>query len=244
MRYSFDRYNLQLEIEAKECQIPTDQLARIQDRLDELGRAVAAFASSELKLLVIHHPRSNRYHAEAKLKLPGETLFTGQWDEVLDAALDACLTKLLRKVEHYRAHPDHRARQAAEQRAARDWALAAPANPDEGELGQAVSAGDYSRFRELLADYEDWLRLRVGRWVQRYPEADERIGESVLIVDVVEEVYLLAFEEYPRRPDEVPFGQWLDKLVDPALREIYRDWENERENVSVARTLRETLPGR
>lgn len=238
MRYSLDRYHMQIEIETKETDIPPDQKARMQDGIERLGEAVAGFPSSDLKMLIIHHPRSNRFHAEAKLKLPGATLFTGHWDPYSDRAIDGCLSKLIHKVEHYRAHPDREARQDAEGRAALDEALIAPTDPDAGPLGEAVAAGDYSRFRELLADYEDWLRRRVGRWVQRYPEADERVGDTVPIPDVVEEVYLLAFERYPDRPDEVPLSQWLDDLVDPALRELYLNWDEERENVSMARTLR------
>jgi ribosome-associated translation inhibitor RaiA len=244
MRYSLDRYHLQLEIETKECDIPDDQRARIQDDIDQVGEAVQDFPTSELKLLAVRHPRSDRFHVEARLKLPGKTLFTGQWDPHLDAALTGCLQKLVHKVRDYRTHPNREGKRRAEDLAAQDQELIVPTDADAGELGEAVAAGDYSRFRELLADYEDWLRNRVGRWVQRFPEADERIGESVPIADVVEEVYLQAFTHYGERPDEIPFSKWLDDLVDPSLRTIYRNWDEERENVSFARTLRETLPGR
>lgn len=244
MRYSLDRYHLAIEIETKECDIPADLRTRMQEDIERLGTAVRSFPSSQLNLLIIHHPRSDRFHAEAKLKLPGKTLFTGEWDAYADLAVNRCLAKLRHKVDHYRAHPDHEALRQAEQRAALDRKYVAPTDPDVGRLGQAVQAGDYSSFREGLADFEEWLRDRVGRWVQRYPDADERVGEVIPIADVVEEIYLMAFERYHERPDEIPFHQWLDDLVDPSLRAIYRNWDEERENVSLARTLRETLPGR
>src|SRR5438552_1197322 len=46
----------------------------------------------------------------------------------------------------------------------------APADPESGILGQAVQAGDYQKFRTGLVGYEEPLRRRVGRWIQRYPE--------------------------------------------------------------------------
>lgn len=243
MRYSLDRYRMRIEIDTKECDIPADLRTRMQEEIGRLGQAVHTFPESELDLLIIHHPRSDRFHAEAKLKLPGKTLFTGEWDAYADLAINRCLAKLRRKVEDYRAHPDREALRQAAQRAELDRKFVAPTDPDVGRLGQAVDAGDYSTFRETLAPFEEWLRDRVGRWVQRYPEADERVGEVIPIADVVEEVYLMAFERYHERPDEIPFHQWLDELIDPSLRAIYHNWDEERENVSLARTLRETLPG-
>jgi hypothetical protein len=57
---------------------------------------------------------------------------------------------------------------------------------------------------------------------------------------MVEEVYLHAFEHYPRRPTQVPFHQWLEDLMDPSLKALLRHPDQERENASLARTLRET----
>lgn len=43
-----------------------------------------------------------------------------------------------------------------------------------------------------------------------------------------------------QRPFEVPLHQWLDDLIDPSLKALLRHPEEERENASFARTLRET----
>jgi hypothetical protein len=115
----------------------------------------------------------------------------------------------------------------------------APADPDTGILGRAFSAGDYRAFRTALSGYEEWLRKRVGRWIQRYPEAEARLGRGLAIGDMVEEVYLQAFEHYGRRPVAVPFHQWLEDLMDPSLKALLRHPDEERENASLARTLRQ-----
>src|SRR5438477_11847244 len=94
----------------------------------------------------------------------------------------------------------------------------APADADSGILGEAVKAGNYQAFRSALVPYEEWLRKRAGRWIQRYPEAEAKLGQGLAIGDLVEEVYLVAFEHYPHWPREVPFHEWLDSLNDPALR--------------------------
>jgi len=102
-----------------------------------------------------------------------------------------------------------------------------------------VRAGNYRAFSAALATYEEWLRLRVGRWVQRYPEAQAKVGGDLLIGDLVEEVYLNAFEGWVRRPTEVGLGWWLESSIDPSLRALLRHPAEVKENASLARTLRE-----
>src|SRR5207248_3860842 len=130
-------------------------------------------------LNVIHHPQSQSYHVEAKLKLPGRTLAADGKDAYLDLAFQRCVRNLARRVEEYRKRPpDREAAAVAVQRQRLDHDdLVAPQNPDAGPLAAAARAGDYRAFRTALAGYEDWLRLRVGRWVQRYPEAEARVGD-------------------------------------------------------------------
>jgi len=106
-------------------------------------------------------------------------------------------------------------------------------------LGEAIRSGDYRAFRMALSADEERLRKRVGRWIQRYPDAEARLGHGLAIGDVVEEVYLNAFESYSRRPMEVPLHEWLDSLIDRSLKMLLHHPEKERENASFARTVRE-----
>jgi len=240
MHYVDDRYHLNVEFDTKQCELPDDELTRMQRSLEQIGEAVKHFPSSDLGIMCIHHPRSNAYHVEAKLKLPGQTLFTSDWDAYLDSAFQRCVRKLARKLEAAKANPDRQAGRVAERRAELDRDIVAPTDPDAGPLGEAVRRGDYLAFRNALLGYEDWIRKRVGRWVQRYPEAQAQIGRGLAIGDLVEEVYLNAFERYGQRPDEIPFHSWLDDLIDLSVRSMLRDPDEGRENASFARTLRET----
>jgi DNA-directed RNA polymerase specialized sigma24 family protein len=116
--------------------------------------------------------------------------------------------------------------------------IVAPEDPDATQLAQAVEAGDYAAFHALLADHEDWLRLRVGRWLQRYPDAEAEVGRRVKIGDLVEEVLLNAFEGFHERSDDVPLRDWLNSLIDPSLLDYCRHPAEERENISFVRSLR------
>jgi hypothetical protein len=233
---------LRVELASKGCEVPEDQRTRLQRLIEPLGEAVKDFPNPELWLKVIFHENRGAYHVEAKLKLPGRTHFTGDNDPHLDSALARCLRKLQHRVES-NPEVDRGDLEQAWRRDANDrkWVAAAkPEDPDTGPIGRAVQAGDYKAFRTLLVGYEDWLRTRVGRWLQRYPEAQAQVGGRVLIGDLVEEVYLNAFEELDRKPAEVSLSSWLDSLIDRSLREVLQDPDEEHANASMARTLRET----
>jgi len=240
MRYREERYHWQVEFETRECTIPADELTRMQNALAPLGEAVADFPASELRIKVIYHPRSDTYHVVARLKLPGQTLFTGERDPYLDTAFQRCIPKLSQRVAAYKQHTNRQTTAVAERLTALERDIMAPEDADAGPLAAAVQAGDYLRFRTALVGYEDWLRKRVGRWVQRYPEAQAQVGNGLALGDLVEEVYLNAFEQFSRRSTDVPFAEWLDQLIDPSLKVLLRHPDEERENASLVRSLRAT----
>lgn len=70
-----------------------------------------------------------------------------------------------------------------------------------------IKKGDYAAFRKLMFVYEEPLRNRIGRWIERYPEVAAQLDEQVYLEDIVEEVFLTAFDEYDDRPQAVPFGE-------------------------------------
>jgi len=243
MRYLDDRTHLQVEIVTKECDLPADERARMQALLAPLGEAVRDFPASELQVQFVHHPRSGVYHARFRLRLPGQTLFAGEQDSYLDSAFQRGMDALLRNVQAYRDNPDERAAGEAARRIALDRNVVAPEDPAAGTLAQAIQDGDYRKFRTALAGYEDWLRTRIGRWVQRFPEAEAQIGTGLLLGDLVEEVYLNAFEQFTGRPTAMSLSEWLDGLVDPSLKALLRHPDEEKENASLARTVREAPLG-
>jgi ribosome-associated translation inhibitor RaiA len=242
MRYSEDRFHLGVEIDVKGCEIPADERARMQTSLAPLGEAVSDFPASHLRITAVFHPRSQAYHVEMKLKLPGQTLFAGEEDAYLDAAFQRALQNLVREAQKYTPVPGRNARATAERRTALARAMVAPEDAGDGDLARAALDGDYRTFRTALAGYEEWLRKRVGRWVQRYPEAEARVGSGLAIGDLVEAVYLNAFEQFTRRPTGLRLSDWLESLMDPSLKALLRYPDRERENASLARTVREMSP--
>jgi hypothetical protein len=240
MQYDDDRNHLHVELNAKDCTIPADELTRMQRALEPIGDAVRDYPHSDLFITAVHHPRSATFHVAAKLKVPGVTFLTGDRDAYLDSAFQRCVRKLVHRLDGHKSPPDGGAADAVRRRAALDSDVVAPEAPAFGPLSRAVQAGDYRAFRNALLGYEDWLRLRVGRWVQRYPEAQARVGNGLLIGDLVEEVYLNAFERYGQRPPDVRFSDWLGGLIDTSLKEMLRHPDEGHENASLARTLRET----
>jgi hypothetical protein len=241
MQYVEDRYHLRVEIQSDGCQLPKDELARMQQLLEPVGEAVQDFPCSELVINVLRHPRQE-YHVEARLKVPGRTLVSGDCDLFLDSAFQRCVRKLTRKASDYAQNPDRGAVKSAEKLTAIERGVMLPEERDAGPLGEAFLAGDYRAFRTGLSGYEEWVRKRVGRWLQRYPQAEARVGDGLLIGDVVEEVFLNAFERFGQRPVEVPLNQWLDGLIDPSVKVLLRHPDEEGENASLARTLRDAAP--
>jgi len=231
---------LQFELTTKGCQVPEDERARLQSLLAPLADAVEDFPAAALRIHVIHHPASGQYRVEGELKLPGRTLSAAEEDAYLDSAAGRCLGGLIRQAEAYADQPDREALEAAERRVALDRDVLAP---DGGPLARAARSGDYRAFRAALAGYEEWLRKRVGRIVQRIPEAQARVGRGLLLGDVVEAVYLDAFERFARRPTAVRLSEWLEGLIEPCVRALLRNPDQEHEAASAARTVRQTPMG-
>jgi hypothetical protein len=111
-------------------------------------------------------------------------------------------------------------------------------DPDAAAVDRAVAEGDYSAFRRATFGYEEPLRRRVGRWIERYPALSARIGKGITIDDVVEEVFLDAFEAYGDRPRGNRLGDWLEGLIDPAIKELAAHPDEELENINLARAAR------
>ena len=239
MQFTDDRRSLHIEFSTQECDIPADEKPRLVDGLDRVAAAIGDIPS-ELDMKVIYHPRTQLYHAEAALRLPGKTLFTGDYDAYLDSALQRCLRKVIRKAEAYRVCGEDGERQRATAVADMNRRIVAPEDHDALPVAEAARSGDYRTFRGALSRYDEWLIDRVGRWVQRYPALNERVGDDVLIADLVEEVYLNAFERYDERPAHEPLSAWLESLIDPSTLAFLRDPQQELDNISFARSFSRT----
>ncbi len=239
MQYTDAQHHLNVVLTPRECSLPPEELVSLENKLRPLAEVVTVFPQADLEADIVHHPRSRLYHVRCRLRVPGATLFAGDYDRSAVPAFDRCVSDLVRKVGDYAEHPDRQAGRATARENALDREIIAPEDPAGGPLGGAVEAGDYQRFRNLLILYEDWLRNRVGRWLQRYPRAEARLGRDFSIGDLVEEVYLNAFERFTGRPTVVPLRDWLDGLIDPSVKAMLRHPEAERDNAAMVRSLRE-----
>jgi hypothetical protein len=91
----------------------------------------------------------------------------------------------------------------------------------------------------LLFPFEESVRTRAGRWIQRYPDLQAELNEKLSLADVVEELFLTAFERFDDRPQNVPFEHWLEGLIDPAVKMLANSTAEELDNISYLRTWQE-----
>lgn len=235
------RHKLQVHLDAHHCEPTAVELSDLADALDPLARQVGNFPMAECRVVIEHRSRSNEYVVKLSLLLPGKDLVTSHHDPVLHAAFEQALAPLEDLVKAYKDQlgqvEDRRKHEAGTvQDVIPDMPL------DGAALDEAVSAGDYPAYRLLVAGYEDVLRLRVGRWVERYPAVQARMGKGLETVDLAEAVLLAAFEGHDARPPGVRYGDWLEGLIDPTVRAFEQHPDEELENVNMARSAVEAGP--
>jgi len=233
---------LNITIDTHECQLASAEEEKCREALDGLSRQVEHFPVSDLRVYV-ERQRSNEVTVKLTLILPGTTLVAEDHDRQFQTAFDRALDSLLLELEGYKDRLGRvEERQKVEKGTHQEVHSAALV--DFAELDEAVAAGDYPAFRLALLPVEEEVRMRIGRWTQRYPEFNALIGQGVEIADVLEEVFLLAFEGYQDRPQDVPAGMWLENLIDPAIKSLERNPDEELENVNMARTVRDAPEGK
>lgn len=238
MRFSDLGHNLHIELDTKQCELSPAEIAKFESGLAPLREPVRDFPKSHLYITVIFHPRSKDYHVKTSLVLTGRTLFTGDRDVLAYPAFERCVKKLVKKVNHYKASLGADADTAKHEKGTYQTVLPTQ-EPSIEELQQSVDAGEYAEFRRITYVYEEPVRKRIGRWIQRYPDFEAQLGERLSIEDIVEEVFLNAFDQFPQRPQAQRLGQWLEELIDPSIKQIFRHPDEELENINFARSLRE-----
>lgn len=235
------RHKLQVHFDPHECQ-PTDrELAELADDTDSLARQVGNFPQADLRVVIERNARSDEYSVKLTLLLPGDTLVTSDHDRVMHAAFERALASLEDEVKEYKDRLD----QTPERRRAEagtDRELTPSVAVDMAALDRAAAAGDYAAFRTAVAPYEDGLRVRAGRWVARHPGVQARMGKGVETIDIAEGVFLAAFEEHATRPPAVPYGMWLEHLLDPTIKAIEHHPDRELENINMARSACDAGP--
>jgi len=235
MRFSDESYNLRIELDQKGCKVSADQIEKMESMLDTLRKLTEPFPVSNLYVDVIFHKPSQDYHIKISLALPGKTLFTGDRDSTVLPAFERCVRKLVQKVSAYKSRMG-RDSELARQTEGTHQMVKPTGDFDLAAIELAVAEGDYPQFRNQLDMFDGSLRQRVGRWLARYPEIETRLGDDFQIDDILEEVYLNAFEQFPKRSHDVPPGDWLTHLIDPSVQTILRSTDDEYANISFVRS--------
>jgi ribosome-associated translation inhibitor RaiA len=230
------RHKLQVYFDTHECEVAAEELRELADQCDALAVRVGNFPKAELRAYVERNRRSNEFAVKLTLLLSTETLVASDHDPELGQAFGRALDGLERAAEgHLEKLEGTDVRQERGEAAKRQPTV--EAGPlDENALAAAAAAKDYAAFRGAVAPYEEWLRLRAGRRVERDPEAQVMMNRDFDVLDLMEGTFLAAFENYEHRQQEVPFHEWLEGLIDPTVRAFVRDPYHERENVNMARS--------
>ena len=238
MKYSNQSYNLRIELDAKDCELSPDEISHMERALDSLHQITKSFPLSDMYITVIHHPRSGDYHVKTALVLSGNTLFTGERHRDRLTAYLQCIDKLVHKVSAYKSRMSGEPlRSKTAQGTERE--IVPSQVPDHDAIQHALKDRDYASFRHAMLPYEEQLRKRIGRWIQRYPALNEQIGDRLLISDLVEDVFLTAFDQAEHRPREMHPGKWLEGLMDEAIHSLIEHPDDELENISMVRSALE-----
>src|SRR4051794_17050469 len=181
--------DLLVTFDAHECDPAPAVYDEMRAGLDGLARQVAHFPTHDLRVVIEGKARTNEFVVKLSLILPGKTIACGDHGPTIQAAFERCVDVL---VENVKAYKDSLGRVPERQKVEKgSHQPLLPATPiDAAAVSAAFEAGDYAAFRAALAPYEDGLRLRVGRWVERYPAVQALIGKKLEAGDVAEAVFL------------------------------------------------------
>jgi ribosome-associated translation inhibitor RaiA len=237
VKYTERTDQLDVEIDLHQCRLTRGEIDRMIAALGLLGRQTAHFPVSTLHVLIAHNARSNDYSVKTSLELTGETLVSSDHAPQPFPAYEHCLNNL---VESVKAYKERLGRVPERQRVEKHTVqpIQPSPGPDGSALDAAVSDGDYAAYRTAAFGYEEAVRKRAGRWVGRYPEVDATVGRGLTMDDLIEEVFLLAFERHGTRPRDVPYGEWLAGLIDMAVKTLQAHPDEELENVRLVRSAR------
>ncbi len=243
MSNNSDQTKLRVQFDSHQHRLTEQEKDKILIGLESLGRQVEHFPIADLHVLIAGNGRSNDVSIKLTLILPGETLVGSDHDQVLHAAFERCLAGLEKNVRAYKGRLDQEPERQKQEKGTHQCLEPDPP-PDPAAIAAAVQAGDYEAFRTATLGYEEALRKRAGRWVERYPDVQARIGKGLAIDDIVEGVFLRAFEAFDHRPRDLRVGEWLASFLDPQVKALQHNPDEELENINLVRSARAAVGGR
>ena len=226
MKTADQGHALRIVLDTKDCELTPAELQQMEKNLHTLRELIADFPVSDLHVTVVHHPKSDDYHVRTTLALPGRRLFTGERQPIAHPAYERCIHKLIKKVGAYKEEMSLRGDAAKEAKGTRQT-VAAIAELDVAALSQAIDNDDYLEFRRQMDVFEPALSERIGKWMGNYPAIQAQFSWPISVGDIVEEVFVNAFDQFDRRAHNVPPGDWLESLIDPSVQAILQSPDDE-----------------
>jgi hypothetical protein len=242
MKPANTKHELRIQLDTKHCNLSAHEIEKMEANLGVLRTRAQEFPISDLYVTVTRFPRTGDYHVKTSLVLTGRTLFTGDRDVLVHPAFLRCVRKLVSKLDAYIEALGNKDTIAKHEEGTQLDVIAV-AVPDADQIERAVQDRDYAAFHRALDVFDESVRRRVSRWINRYPQLAARLGHVLSVDDAVEEVFLNAYERYQDRPRALRLGEWLEKLIDPSLRALLDHPHEEFESISLARTLQEMEMG-
>ncbi|MBI4584414.1 MAG: hypothetical protein HY717_10370 [Planctomycetes bacterium] len=228
--------DLKIQVKTENYQFSAEEWDQIENQLDSLKRLVKDFPVAELHVQIHWHRRSQTFHVKTNLHLLKQNLFTGERDVLWHPAYERCIRKLMNKVKGLK---EKLAKKSVYSKVASGTLhqVIPEREPDPEKLEQAFKDQDFLAFRQAMSVYDDALSKRLGRWIERYPAVSARLGSEFTLSDLVEEVYLNAFEQFGSRPVD-RIGNWLEHLIDPSVKAFIQHPELEKENLGYLEGLK------
>ena len=199
-----------------------------------LARIVEPFPAAHLHVEVAHRPRSNRFEVRTQLLLANNLNFVvAEDDELHRTAFKRCVRRLIEDVEAYKDRRSAREPQDRTEVPTRE--VRATVEPDVAAMQAAVARGEYKAFHAAISIYRESLRGRIGRRIEMFPDAAARLDVDFSIGDIVEDVFLTAYERFDQRQTSgESLGEWLEKMIDDSIRSLAED-PDRRRNISWVR---------
>ncbi|MEM9586070.1 MAG: hypothetical protein AAGA03_02210 [Planctomycetota bacterium] len=236
MTFSDESYNLRIELDTKGCTLSAAEIEQMEEDMSTLRRQTEDFPVSNLYITVVRHPRAGDYHVKTTLALSGRKLFTGDRGTSMHPTFESCLRKLTKKVRAFKSQMRVGSDTSKLSEGTRQ-AVEPTRDVNIETLTKAVRGDDYESFRREIDVFEPSLIERVERWLHRYPELKSQFESAIPASDVVEEVFLNAFDQFDSRSHSVPPGDWLDSLINPSIQALLQKPDEEFEQICYSSSL-------
>ena len=198
------------------CAGPTKEKCRAywEKKQQRLGRLLAniPFSSKRLRLAVYHQAEQvEKFEMRGVLQLPGRTLAAQFTHQLLFAALDGLADKLVTVALKYKRQSAQFVRRQRRQQISDDLVAAQPLLVSDKKADRKESF--FRTIRPLLGFLERHARNEI-----KIHELEDTLGPGqVEAADIVNEVVVLAWENFDKKKKDLTLELWLFHLLHEIL---------------------------